>query len=242
MILDVDVGNTRIKWRQSPDGPVQAVARQEEAALIQDWCTLPGLKRIRVASVASDAWRLNFRERCHTQVGVVPEYAQVIPGLGGLTSLYQSPETLGVDRWLAVLGARPHWLQQDCVLLDAGSALTVDLVTRAGRHLGGYIVPGLGVARQAFFTNAERVSPLDMSLTPNWRVGTSTRGCLESGFSALYGGFVQQVWQQGQTILNKPLLLCTGGDADQLTSLIPTSIPMRNESALVLDGLVIALP
>ncbi|MCP3690402.1 MAG: type III pantothenate kinase, partial [Gammaproteobacteria bacterium] len=60
---------------------------------------------------------------------------------GSVVNGYSSPESMGVDRWLALLGAADVE-QHDAIVVDAGSAITVDLLRGDGQHLGGAILPG----------------------------------------------------------------------------------------------------
>lgn len=242
MILDVDVGNTRIKWRESPEGAVQALMRTEEALLWQRWTGLAPVERVRIACVASQSWRDQFREHCQRLWGIAPEFARVAPGAGGLNLAYQKPETLGVDRWLTLLGARHQWPHRDCVVMDSGSALTLDLLKGSGEHLGGYIVPGLGLASGALFANTDGVPAAALELVPDWQPGTNTVDCVRFGFSALYGGFIGEVWGAAQRLLRDPILIYCGGDAQRLQHLLPGSATMHYQPHLVLQGLALALP
>lgn len=242
VILDVDVGNTQIKWRQSPAGAVQTVLRTEEEVLWDRWQDLSPVARVRIACVASQPWRDQFQGRCQHLWRITPEFARVTPGVGGLSLAYQAPETLGVDRWLKLLGARHQWPQKDCLIMDSGSALTLDLLTAAGEHLGGYIVPGVGMSSRALFANTDGVPAAALELVPEWQPGTSTINCVRYGFSALYGGLVREVWGRAQELLENPLLVYCGGDAPLLKPLLPADATLHYEPSLVLQGLVLALP
>lgn len=242
MILNVDVGNTRIKWRQDSDDPVQAVKRAEELVLWQQWRQLQGVTRVRVASVASEQWCAQFEQQCLRHLGLKPEFARVVPGQNGLNTVYQAPETLGVDRWLALMGARHQWPGRACLVMSSGTALTLDLLTGAGEHLGGYIAPGLGLASQALFARTDRVPPGDLDLSIDAQPGGTTLECVRSGFSALYGGLLQQVWGQAQKQLEDPVLVYCGGDAGRLQPLLPVEATLYCQPDLVLQGLVLALP
>jgi type III pantothenate kinase len=68
---------------------------------------------------------------------------------GGVINGYERPAQLGVDRWLAMIGAS-ELVSGDCIVIDAGSAITLDLLRADGRHLGGAILPGLNTSLQRF--------------------------------------------------------------------------------------------
>jgi type III pantothenate kinase len=67
----------------------------------------------------------------------------------GVTNGYRQPEHLGVDRWMTLLAA-PEMAPGDCVIIDAGSALTLDLLRADGQHLGGAILPGFNTSIEHF--------------------------------------------------------------------------------------------
>ncbi len=67
----------------------------------------------------------------------------------GVTSAYQQPQRLGVDRWLALLGGYSMGVT-DAMIIDAGSAITVDLLKKDGQHLGGAILPGFNTSLERF--------------------------------------------------------------------------------------------
>ena len=67
----------------------------------------------------------------------------------GVTNGYEQPDRLGVDRWMALLGAA-GMTDSDCIVIDAGSAITIDLLRGDGRHLGGAILPGFNTSIEAF--------------------------------------------------------------------------------------------
>lgn len=68
---------------------------------------------------------------------------------GGVINGYRRPERLGVDRWLALIGAH-SLIDGDCVVIDAGSAITLDLLRADGQHLGGAILPGINTSLERF--------------------------------------------------------------------------------------------
>ena len=78
---------------------------------------------------------------CRETIGRPPEFASSTDTAAGVRNGYSNPAQLGVDRWLAVIGAF-HRHRDACCVVDAGTALTIDGVDATGQHLGGFIVPG----------------------------------------------------------------------------------------------------
>ena len=63
----------------------------------------------------------------------------------GVKSVYKQVDSFGVDRWLALIGAAQRYKQKSVLILDAGTATTLDILTSTGQHLGGWILPGVNL-------------------------------------------------------------------------------------------------
>ena len=151
MILDIDSGSSRIKWRVL-DPASKVVAR---GSIITYGADLPAvsvgwqgffdqLKRVRIGNVAGVALatqlQQNIRENCQLE----PEFAYSTSAQQHLQHSYTHPEHLGVDRWLGMLAAT-QMVEHNFCIADCGSALTIDLAMQVAgdwQHLGGYIIPG----------------------------------------------------------------------------------------------------
>ena len=147
MILLLDVGNTRVKWAQLLDGaltPQQSLLHRDAPA--EEWIKHLFRERFRpqrllVANVAGAAMEGVVRREAERAWRLAPEFAVSRAHACDVTNAYPQPQSLGVDRWLALIAARqlaPGWA---CVI-DAGTALTIDALDAAGLHLGGLIIPG----------------------------------------------------------------------------------------------------
>lgn len=234
MIVDVDIGNSRIKWR------VQQGAL--EALELPNWQhmfpRLPeGIERIRVSNVAGAAIESAFASECRSRLALEPQFARPRHGVGGITLAYTRTETLGADRWLAMLAARQRTDGEAFVVFCAGTALTADLVTREGYHLGGFIIPGLQMSINALLAGARQLSAPAALLKSDWQPGQSTADCIQGGLSALYQGFLQQIQYRAQQSLTTHQRLMTGGSAGKLLSLLGEPCDFLLCETLVLDGL-----
>lgn len=202
--------------------------------------TLP-VSQLRVSGVTP-----GFREAPEwqrlVQLGVGLQFAEVQDGLGGVRLAYSDVASLGVDRWLAMLAVHKRVMDEDVILVSAGTAITVDLLSRSGVHFGGYIVPGVQTAARSLWRATDGVGAPSLELAKNWQPGKSTLQCVESGFAALFTGFLLQVTSQAQSYFVSPKIIMTGGDADTLAKLLPNSFNLRVWADLVLDGLAVALP
>ena len=150
MILAVDAGNSRVKWALH-DGQafIQEgwVALPDIRGLAQAWKPLPAPDRIVIANVAgSDARNELGRMFGRWESAVIWVTGQ--RDQCGVTSSYDDPAQLGPDRWAALIGAR-HLVKSACLVVNSGTAMTVDALTAGGEFLGGLIVPGFDLMHQS---------------------------------------------------------------------------------------------
>jgi type III pantothenate kinase len=241
--LLLDLGNTRLKWRLQ-----DAAAMLDEGALAHADATFgQALDALAARCADAGAWLASvapaaLTDRVIRQLAAhmpsAPQPVRVRQDVAGLHLAYADPDQLGVDRWLAMLAAR-RTHAGPCVIALAGTAMTLDAVDGEGRHLGGLIVPGLGLQRRAltrgplFLVEAAVATPALFA--------DSTGAAVASGpvqaLTALVERFAGAV---ADRCGNAPDVLLSGGDAEQLEALL--SIPARTHPHLVLDGLAAILP
>lgn len=217
--LQLDVGNSRAKWRLVEHGQVlyRGCYSQEDQGSLEALlgCT-ETLSRILISSVASDARERQLAELLRTQWGVQPEFARTPARSGDLQNSYKDPSRMGVDRWLAMLGARQRSTNRLCVV-DAGSALTIDLVSPLGQHEGGYIIPGPTLMERALLLDTDRVrfaEEVQYALSP----GTSTAAAVRHGIAiAQVGSLAIALDQCGS---QQPELIFCGGAGQLLMQLL----------------------
>lgn len=149
----------------------------------------------------------------------------------GLHNSYPKPELLGVDRWLAMLGARKFHQDQQLIVIDAGTAVTVDIVDAAGQHQGGWILAGLRLQQQAVTLHTAKVFNRDEQ-RPELTFGQDTASCLQNGALAA----VIAVIRYAQSINPTGKLVLTGGDAPALMPYL-TDINLDYQPLLVFHGL-----
>ncbi len=240
MILDVDIGNSRLKWRLG-DGSRISSGAVNLANL--DSLKVPVAKnrpmaRIRVACVAGTAIEQRFSAWCKRNFDRVPEFARVQQGLGGVTVAYDLPETFGVDRWLAMLAAYRQ-VAGACVVVDAGSALTADFIDGKGMHLGGLILPGARLMKEALLAQTHGVKPGSSSIPGKWQPGRDTVSGVDNGVAVCFSGLANEIMHYAEKRLGKPLVaLVCGGDAEDFASRDARFVVAAD---LVLGGLPIAL-
>jgi type III pantothenate kinase len=227
MILCVDSGNSRIKW-----GLWDGSAWRAEGALAHpDVGGLASIvlqcapKRAVFCNVAGAAAGEAIRQVLHGLP--CEEYVTQASGCGVVNG-YARPETLGVDRWHALIGAR-GLVAGPCLVVMAGTATTIDRLDADGRFPGGLILPGLDLMRQTLARDTAGL-PLargNYSSSPACTDDAIASGCLEAQAGAIERAFAR---------LGKgSVCLLSGGAADTIEMLL--GIPCQRVGNLVLEGL-----
>ncbi len=234
MNLLIDAGNSRVKWGWH-DGQrwasVSTVSLIEFAAANHDInpfaATHEDPDRIVISNVAGEGahqlivnWTSIFEAE--------PLWLHGEAARCGVRSRYDEPEQLGPDRWAALIAA--HALHVgDCVVVNAGTATTVDLLSAAGDFLGGLILPGVDLMR---FVLHEHTGKLPIQEGSFRRTPTCTIDAIESGCRHAQAGAVERMLR-----LAAPGALClvSGGAGHALIEQL--EIPTRYVENLVLEGL-----
>lgn len=248
MILELDLGNTRGKWRILDS---DNTLLDRGMGSVEDWAAgeLPPawsnkIRRVRVASVLDPSIDYGLADWLYKMLGVRTEFAVSTATCAGVRNIYPEPAKLGVDRWLALLAAFQAF-QSSVLVVDIGSALTVDVVDEYGQHRGGYIVPGARLMERALLEGTDRVRfEVDTAMV-GFDLGENTGACVRSGIVAAQCGSVLVALHAAQKQLGScPPLAVSGGwalqAADCLTQLGVADINVMQD--LVLDGLRWSLP
>lgn len=234
MNLQIDVGNTLLKWRVLSGDEV--VARGVEPTVKEDclseFSLWYGLESISIACVASIEVRAKLMAVCHRcRPDITPFVADVQSRFNVVECGYEKPEQLGVDRWLALVAGFYRY-QESCCVVDCGSAITVDIVDDGGKHQGGYILPGLGLMKNSLSSGTKRVGFED-EVVVDIDYGHSTTECVHHGLQfmleSLFEGLLQRTRRDGVRHF-----IVTGGDAARLA---PEGEGVEISSDLVFEGL-----
>ena len=227
-----DLGNTRLKYAPLEGGragSVQVWAHQDQQRPLPGPEQLPGGDCAWVSSVADPALRDGLVERLQARFGRVA-VASSQASCGRLRSGYAQPERLGVDRFLALLACAAQ--PRDCLVVGVGTALTVDLLDRDGRHHGGLIAPSPTSMRQAMHLRARHL-PAEGGRACAF--ADNTADALQGGVVAAALGLVERSRHQAAGLLGRmPALVVHGGGAEPLR---PALGDADHIPALVLDGL-----
>lgn len=243
MILELDIGNTRCKWRVTDDSMQDVRAGAcAVAALAAELAALPGriaVQRVRAGCVRGAEVEAAVSAAVRAALGRAVEFARPAPSAAGVRNGYAEHDRLGVDRWLAMLAAFSEVRGAVCVL-DCGSAITADLVDADGQHRGGYIGPGLGMMRSSLLAGTDRVR-FDPAVTGEGaEPGNCTAQAVAGGTLLAAAGLLRGAYERFAALSPGATALLTGGDAEVITPLL--DFPLSIRPNLVLDGLRLALP
>ncbi len=236
MHLCVDVGNTRIKWGVH-DGLAWrergTCLTREVARLDQPWAAWP-VQRVVVSNVAGPEImaQLNFPALALTED---TQCLQARVEGYGVTVRYAQPEQLGSDRYAALIAARALGLAP-CLVVLAGTAVTIDLLTATGEFPGGLIVPGRGVMAEALASATHALTVLSghVSDWPN-----NTQDALETGRLRAICGAIEAQWRRASGAGDDGLpIVLSGGDAAWIATELGAAVgALHLVEDLVLEGL-----
>ncbi|MCF8454180.1 MAG: type III pantothenate kinase [Pedobacter sp.] len=157
----------------------------------------------------------------------------------GVINKYKSPETLGLDRFAAVIGAKSLFPDTNCLVIDAGTCITYDAVDNAGVYEGGSISPGLKMRLKAMHKFTGRLPDVELSDYKDWR-GYDTPSAMLSG---VLNGCTEEVRGMIEIYRSRYpglLVILCGGDAIFFDTRLKNSIfahTLKTEPDLVLFGL-----
>lgn len=186
------------------------------------------------ASVASDEANEELAQRfaaagfTFTQVHTRRHYGEVV-------NSYHHYQRLGVDRWLTLIAAHHHHKGYSAIV-DVGTAVTFDLLHKDGRHLGGWIAPGLHAMQDALVSKSSRINARNDA--PRQSLGQSTEDGLYLGCKAAVQGLIQQASEYVKDTISEPVLwLFSGGGMEHLDIRGIHNAQLRPH--LVLEGLAV---
>jgi type III pantothenate kinase len=237
-VLTIDVGNTRTKW---------AIFDQAGKALEQGFFVNAELSQAQAPKAWQSCDRAVLASVAHPQVeasvadllktfAISAKWLKSPAHSCGLKNGYQTPEKLGIDRWAAMLaGWKNHAQQNICLIVNAGTALTIDAIHQ-DTFVGGNIAPGLAMMRATFTDQTALVNSENgvYQAFPTNTADASYTGAL----NAMAGAVLLQFDRLEKLAKQKPVLVLAGGDAEALASVLQDlGLVPQVVDGLVLEGL-----
>ena len=228
MLLVVDVGNTntvlgvyegdslRAHWR------VETVAERtaDEYGVILSGlfrlADLPWPSAARTTTAAPGIVASVVPAALYPIEGLFRRYlggAPIVVGPGiktGMPILYENPREVGADRIVNAVAAFERF-HEGCIVVDFGTATTVDVVTTKGEYLGGAIAPGIAISADALYRHAAKLPRVELARPPRV-VGRNTVASMQAGLLFGYAGLVDSLVERMRAELDFPArCIATGG-------------------------------
>jgi len=233
MIL-VEIGNTAVKAVRENSGhrvPLFKVSIDNIDELRRQLSLLNNGEELLLSSVRKDLTSIILEYKKQLTIHIF-QYNN----LDKITLDYETPETLGIDRVLACAGGVMH-TESDVVVVDAGTACTVDLMTKDYIFKGGVILPGLPMLRYSMKALTPELPETNFSLSKQFP-GKTTQDAIRIG---LYGGFIHSISRFIEEYVNKfknVQILITGGDGRYVQEQLQGQFNCTFHENLVFDGMM----
>ena len=240
MNLLIDSGNSFIKWALAKDGALRLESQclsSSASSLYEIWSSYEIPARVIVANVAGDRVAGEISKAVKVLWQLEPEYVESRQHCCGLENSYHAPGQLGVDRWLAMIAAQ-QMVNGPAIILDCGTAITIDLVNEKGAFAGGVIMPGLNMAFRSLSANTDaldEIGSIHKNISPVAQ--TTDDGVIAGVMLGIVGGIEKVVKEQAALVKDTATVIMTGGDAEKLLPHLSVMVVIQPD--LVLQGLQI---
>ncbi len=236
MIILIDIGNTRTKYCIVNEGK-----RNSQQAVLNKYLSNSFLdekfscaNRVIVASVSNESLTDEISAWC--QINEV-DYQRVVSEIkkNKVVSGYKVPSQLGIDRWLTLIGAAELYPNRNVLIIDAGTATTVDFLTATGQHQGGWILAGIKALISSVLDETAQVKANTLekeSLAFGINTSENVHNAAWSASVGLINLAILQVQKQDFTLDE---VVITGGNGNLLSTLVSHQNTVIEE--LVFTGL-----
>lgn len=234
MKLLIDAGNTRIKWALVQDGewsPVGNLASDHEDELARCIAQLPEMHQVWVSNVAGGRVAQQIRIACAAR-GWEVRFIMAQAAQCGVSNSYAQPGQLGCDRWAALIAA---WdlLGRAALVVNCGTATTIDALSAQGVFLGGLILPGVELMQRSVIAQTAQL----YESAQLHEAGVEYAAFPQNTADALYSGAVQAscgAIQLQHALLGDAQVLLSGGAAAHVEGRL--GLPVQRVDDLVLKG------
>lgn len=242
MRLLIDIGNTRIKWATLTGQGLGARCAQ----VYSDWDQArftevvldasPPAERVLVSNVAGEATARLVREAVANRWGLETEFVGSTAEACGVRNAYAQPANLGVDRWLSLIAVHDLRPGLACIV-GIGTAMTIDGLDASGRHLGGAIVPGLGLMVGSLLRNTSDIARrAEQGRSGEGLFADNTLGAIQQGAAHALAALVERAFEMLRAQSGSaPALILSGGSAAVIGRLLHRQYDVLPD--LVLQGL-----
>lgn len=232
----IDIGNTRIAFTMTEGdqlGVITSFAHNNsvsDAQLDECWGRLEKPEQVLASNVAQKAVCDSVSAWIESHWGIPVQQVVAEQSAAGIRLAYAEPQKLGSDRWAAMIAAGAFAPGKKLCVVDSGSAMTIDLLDESGRHIGGYIIPGLEMMAASLVRQTAKIQTQqrDFALEP----GIDTSGCVFHGAFLSQVAVLEYLYQHGYS---DAVWVITGGNGVLLQKEL--SFAVYHQPGLVLEGL-----
>lgn len=250
MLLTIDAGNTRTKWavfNNKGEMSLQDARLNNELSATNFSLALPNIDNIVISNVAGKQ-HATLLTKIVSHYNLTPLWVKASTSSCGVVNSYQKPDTLGSDRWAALIAAW-HIKHASCVVVNAGTAVTVDCLstckidqTQHGDFIGGIILPGLNLMQQSLGIAAAQLpkshcTPETILNTPDKIFAKNTVDAIYNGALLAIGGATKQMVDAlEQHCQQEPCIIISGGNGQAIKDFLTTKV---TNQVLIVDNLVL---
>lgn len=192
------------------------------------------IRKIVISSVVPSSVPI-LNAYCEKYLGLSPLWINPDSVKKLMPILYHNPNEVGADRIVNAVAAYRKY-KTALIVIDFGTATTLDVISEKGEYIGGAIVPGVMISAEALFQRASRLPRVEIFKAPDTVIGRDTIDSIKSGIiygnAAMVDGMVERMAGEMDS---KPRILATGGIAPLISGLSKTI--EKVEPSLTLDGL-----
>ncbi len=239
-----DVGNTRLKWGVlTKDRIVRAGSIDHDKLKQRGFAPLTtrlptNVDYVLVSNVAGTEFATRLAGVIGIHCNIDVHFARSEKAAYEVKNGYRQPRRLGVDRWVALVGARAQTRSAVCIV-DAGTAVTIDAMDKSGQHLGGQIIPGPRLMTQVLSKETNDIgSPTGTVRDPHPGMelfASNTGGAVQCGTISAVCGAIERAAKTMRSAGLRPKIVLTGGDAARILKQLDGNVLHRPH--LVLQGL-----
>ncbi len=248
MILTVDIGNSRIKWASWQEGII--IARGVTACGVDKrrqtfdklFSVIGKLSQekpsyVFAVCVAGDEMSRELSEWVKQNWQLDVEYLNTEKQFKNIINAYENPERHGADRWAAVVAAYQSCPGFSVCVINAGTAITFDLINKNGQHLGGYILPSYVTMHKALLADTANVKSVFNAPFYENSVPDNTNDAVNQGLHILLRAGIREICQFAKQKMDSPMqIIISGGFAKTILD-YPDMPGMIHQPDLVMQGL-----
>ena len=239
MRLLFDIGNTRIKWALVDGAEIIAngalSSNSTEFTQLSSQLSRYDIDSAYACSVNSERTLSAVQDWLLTHYALQAVVIEVSQRVGKITNGYTQIDNLGVDRWVAAVGARRFIPNGDLIVVDVGTAITIDWLDADDVFQGGTILPGLVLMRDSLVSGTAHIESGHCHSTQI--IGKTTAECVNSGVSYGALGAIERIVEEMRALIGREArIVLTGGGAESLISKLRLKVSYAPQ--LVLLGLL----